>query len=75
MDKYGEEQAVYKGRMSVDKYAILLGDTGRLFNYATLAPESNDVGLAVTMALQTEGYPNLYYYQKLIRKKVNLDLK
>lgn len=69
MDKYGEEQAVYKGRMSVDKYAILLGDTGRLFNYATLAPESNDVGLAVTMALQTEGYPNLYYYQKLIRKK------
>lgn len=69
MNKSGEEQVVYKGRMSVDKYATLLGDTGRLFNYATLAPESNDVGLAVTMALQTEGYPNLYYYQKLVKKK------
>ena len=69
MDKGGEEQAVYKGRMSVDKYARLLGDTGQLFNWATLAPESNDVGLAVTALLQTEGYPKLYYYQKMIKKK------
>ena len=29
MDKVGEEQVVYKGRMSVDKYARLLGDTGQ----------------------------------------------
>lgn len=71
MDKIGEEQAVYKGRMPVDKYAILLGDTGRLFNFATLAPESNDVGLAVTAALQNEGYPKLYYYQKMLKKKGN----
>jgi len=28
MDKQGEEQAVFKGRLSVDKYARLLGDTG-----------------------------------------------
>lgn len=69
MDKSGEEQAVYKGRMAVDKYAKLLGDTGMLFNQATIAPESNDVGLAVTSALQTEGYPKLYYYQKLLKKK------
>ena len=69
MDKEGEENAVYKGRMSVDKYARLLGDTGQLYNYATLAPESNDVGLAVTSMLQTEGYPKLYYYQKLLKKK------
>ena len=69
MDRSGEEQVVYKGRLSVDKYARLLGDTGQLFNYALLAPESNDVGLAVTSLLQTEGYPNLYYYQKLIKKK------
>lgn len=69
MDKGGEEQAVYKGRMSVDKYARLLGDTGQLFNWATLAPESNDVGLAVTSMLQAEGYPKLYYFQKMVKKK------
>ena len=69
MDKSGEEQAVYKGRMSVDKYARLLGDTGQLFNWATLAPESNDVGLAVTSMLQVEGYPKLYYFQKMVKKK------
>lgn len=69
MDKQGEEQAVFKGRLSVDKYARLLGDTGHLFNFATIAPESNDVGLAVTSALQTEGYPKLYYYQKMLKKK------
>lgn len=69
MDKPGEEQACYKGKMPVDKYAKLLGDTGQLFNYATIAPESNDVGLAVTSQLQMEGYPKLYYYQKMVKKK------
>lgn len=69
MDKSGEEQVVYKGRMPVDKYAKLLGDTGMLFNQAVIAPESNDVGLAVTSQLQMEGYPHLYYYQKMIKKK------
>ena len=69
MDKNGEEQVCYKGKMPVDKYAKLLGDTGQLFNYATIAPESNDVGLAVTSQLQMEGYPKLYYYQKMVKKK------
>lgn len=69
MDKEGEEQAVYKGRMPINKYSRLLGDTGRLFNFATLAPESNDIGLAVTSWLQDEGYPKLYYYQKMLKKK------
>lgn len=69
MDKPGEEQAIYKGRMAVGAYAKLLGDTGMLFNQATIAPESNDVGLAVTSKLQDEGYPKLYYYQKMLKKK------
>lgn len=69
MDKQGEEQAVYKGRMPLDKYARLLGDTGQLYNWATLAPESNDVGMAVTAKLQDEGYPKLYYYQKMLKRK------
>lgn len=69
MDREGEEQVVFKGKISVDRYAKLLGDMGTLFNYALIAPESNDIGLAVTTMLQTEGYPNLYYYQKLLKKK------
>lgn len=69
MDKLGEEQVVYKGRMAVGAYAKLLGDTGKLFNWAVIAPESNDVGLSVTSKLQDEGYPNLYYYQKMLKKK------
>ena len=69
MNKSGEEQACYKGKMPVDSYAKLLGDTGQLFNFAVIAPESNDVGLAVTSKLQMEGYPKLYYYQKMTKKK------
>lgn len=69
MDKPGEEQAVFKGRIPIDKYAKLLGDTGQLYNWATIAPESNDVGMAVTTKLQDEGYPKLYYYQKMLKKK------
>lgn len=69
MNKSGEEQAIYKGRMPVDKYSKFLGDTGTMYNYATIAPESNDIGLAVTSFLQTEGYPKLYYYQKMVKKK------
>ena len=40
-----------------------------MFNFATIAPESNDVGLAVTSALQTEGYPKLYSFQPWRKKK------
>lgn len=69
MDKQGEEQAVFKGRIPINKYAKLLGDTGQLYNWATIAPESNDVGMAVTTKLQDEGYPKLYYYQKMLKKK------
>lgn len=69
MDRFGDEQAIYKGRMPVDQYGKLLGDVGTLYNYATIAPESNDIGLAVTSFLQTEGYPKLYYYQKMLKKK------
>lgn len=69
MDRDGEESAVYKGRISLNKYARLLGDIGEKYNFAKLAPETNDVGMAVTTILQDEGYPNLYFYTKLLRKK------
>ena len=69
MDKDGEEAAVYKGRIPLNKYARLLGDIGEKYNFAKLAPETNDVGMTVTTILQDEGYPNLYFYTKLLRKK------
>lgn len=69
MDSFGEEQAVYKGKIPLDKFGVLLGDIGEQFNFAKLAPETNDIGAAVTAMLQTEGYPNLYYSQKLLKKK------
>lgn len=71
MDRDGEESAVYKGRIPLNKYARLLGDIGEKYNFAKLAPETNDVGMAVTTILQDEGYPNLYFYTKLLRKKRN----
>lgn len=69
MDVEGEEAAVYKGRIPLNQYAKLIGDTGELFNWAKIAPETNDIGMAVTIQLQDEGYPNLYYSKKLLKKK------
>lgn len=69
MDKLGEEQACYKGRIDINQFSRFLGDVGMKFNEAVLAPETNDIGAAVTAILQTEGYPNLYYSTKMLKKK------
>ena len=68
-DKYGEEYACFKQRISVGKFADLLMDMGKKFNYASIAPETNDIGLAVTTKIQESGYRNLYYSTQLLRKK------
>lgn len=67
--KEGEDAAIFKGRIPLNKYGKLLGDVGEKYNWAKIAPETNDIGIAVTMYLQDEGYPNLYYSTKLLRKK------
>lgn len=69
MDRAGEEVACFKGKISVDKFADLLVEMGLKFNNALVAPESNDIGLAVTNKIQNLNYPNLYYSTKLLRKK------
>lgn len=69
MDKQGEEAGIYKGRIPLNKFSRLLADTGQRYNWAKLAPETNDVGMAVTTYLQDEGYPNMYYFRKLLKKK------
>lgn len=69
MDKDGEEVAAFKGKIPINKYGKFLGDIGQKWNYAKLAPETNDIGIAVTSYLQDEGYPNMYYYSKLLKKR------
>ena len=69
MDREGDEAAVFKGKISVNQLADLLAKTGLTYNNALLAPESNDIGLAVTNKLQMDGYPNLYYSTQILREK------
>lgn len=69
MDRFGEEAGCFKGKISVDRFADLLMDIGKMYNNALLAPESNDIGLAVTSKIQSSGYPNLYYSSKILKKK------
>lgn len=68
-DDKGEEAGCYKGKIPPNELANLIGNVGKAFNYAVVAPESNDIGLAVAMKLQEDRYRNLYYSKKLVRKK------
>lgn len=69
MDREGEEYACFKGKIPTKEFSNFLYSEGKKFNNALLAPETNDIGLAVTSDLQEMGYPNLYYSTKVLRKK------
>lgn len=69
MNRAGEEYAVYKGKIPVDRFSKLLMKVGQRFNKAVIAPESNDIGLSVVKLMQEAGYDNLYYSRALIKKK------
>lgn len=69
MDKYGNEVACFKGKIPVDELAELLMEFGYKYNNAIVAPEANDIGLAVVALIQKAKYPNLYYSTKILRKK------
>jgi len=69
MDRLGEEVGCGKMKISTDKLADLLNELGRTYNNALVAPESNDIGLAVTNKLQSLNYPNLYYSTKILKEK------
>lgn len=73
MDKTGEEYASFKGKIPVSRFAKLLMETGKEYNYALLGPESNDIGLAVTSDIEEAGYDNLLYSKKITRKRGKLD--
>lgn len=69
MDRYGEEMACFKGKMPTNQFSALMMEMGYKYNTALLAPESNDIGLAVVSDIQNANYPNLYYSQKILKKK------
>jgi len=69
MDRYGEEVAYFKGKISVGDFADLLMEMGIKYNQALIAPEGNDIGLAVVIKIQEAGYVNLYYSVQLVKEK------
>jgi hypothetical protein len=69
MDFEGDEKVCFKGKIPIDKAERLAAKWGKKYNYAVLAPESNDIGLGVATGLQTNGYRNLYYSRALLRKR------
>lgn len=69
MKPNGDEVGFFKGKLAPHKFAELLMKKGKQYNYALLAPESNDIGLSVTENIQVQGYPNLYYSSKILKQK------
>src|SRR5690606_36246761 len=69
IDRFGEEVGCFKGKIPVNKLADLLIALGKIYNKALVAPESNDIGLAVASKMQEKNYPNLYYSTKILKEK------
>jgi hypothetical protein len=68
MNREGIEYGYYKGKLNVGEFATLLMKVGKEYR-AVLAPESNDIGLAVTTKMQEHGYPNLFYTTRFLKEK------
>lgn len=69
MNKAGEELGYFKGKIAIPQHAKLMMRTGKDYNTAVLAPESNDIGLACTHKIQDSNYPNLYYTIQYLKEK------
>jgi hypothetical protein len=71
LDQTGEEFASFKGKIKPSALADLMMDLGSDYNYAELAPESNDIGLAVTSKIEQAGYKPLYHSSRILKEKGN----
>lgn len=69
MNRAGKEVCFFKGKISVGQFADLLMKYGKKYNNAVLAPEANDIGLAVATKIQESGYPNLFYTVRFLKEK------
>lgn len=68
MDRAGLEYGYFKGKLPVGEFAKLLMKVGKEYG-AVIAPESNDIGLAVTTKIQDNGYPHLFYTTRFLKEK------
>lgn len=75
MDRLGEEYVCFKGRIPTNRFADILMKYGKRYNKAIIAPESNDIGLAVASKIEAAGYRNLYYSKKFLKEKGERKLK
>ena len=55
-----EVVAEYRGKLPPEVFAFLLNETGKKYNDALLAPESNSYGYTTIQKLRELSYPNLY---------------
>jgi hypothetical protein len=69
LNRKGEEMLSFKGKIPIKRLTKLIRKYGKKYNWALVAPESNDIGLSVASDLEEAHYPNLYYSKALIRKK------
>jgi len=69
MDRDGVEYEVFKGKIPTDKFADLLMERGKYFNFAQIGIDCIGVGEAVVNKVQSSGYPNLYYRTMLRKEK------
>jgi hypothetical protein len=69
MDSQGEEVVAFKKKIAPRQLAEVMMKYGEKYNWAELAPESNDIGLAVTSHIEEAGYRALYYSKALVREK------
>lgn len=69
MNKAGVEHAYFKGKVPVSQFSKILMKEGIKYNNAVIAPESNDIGLAVTTNIQEHGYDNLFYTTRFLKEK------
>lgn len=69
MNRAGDEAGCFKGKITVNELSDLLMGLGYIYFKALLAPEANDIGLAVASKIQEKNYPNLYYSTKILKEK------
>jgi len=69
-----EQCAMWHGRTDPDTFGHVLGELGRYYNTALIAPEANAAGLATLHVLAKDlSYPRLFYREHPQTHKVNFD--
>lgn len=60
----GEEVASYRDRIAPEDFGLILADLGRMYNDAIICVERTGDGHTVMLALQQDGYHNIYRHKE-----------